>query len=194
MRRLAPNPHLARPSFVRGAVLVGIVTMTVALVGAGCSRTTELNTSPVTTTTPAKAEIDPLDDDVIAAGSAGVQQLQDLLDRLLASNDTCAILTQRDVRENQLDPTLFTSSAAREVLAQGLIQVFDHLIRISPVAIRQPLEDEKAVFTQVLTVVDQYANNPNAPDATEAISDLLEAPGFVQAQAQLNLFITQNCI
>ena len=193
MRRLVSSSSLARSASGRVLALVVIATV-VVLVGSGCSRTTELDTAAITTTAPPKVEADPLDDDVIAAGSAGVQQLQDLLDRLLASNDTCTILTQRDVRENQLDPTLFTSSAAREVLAQGLIQVFDHLIRISPVAIRQPLEDEKAVFTQVLTVVDQYANNPNAPDATEAISDLLEAPGFVQAQAQLNVFINQNCL
>jgi hypothetical protein len=171
-----------------------ILVLVTAVLVASCSRSTELATEMPTSTTPPKAVTQPLDEDAIAAGSAGIQQLEQLLDRLLASNDTCAILTQRDVNENQLDPTLFTSSAARQVLAQGLVEVFDHLIRISPVVIRQPLEDEKAVFQQVLAVVDQFANNPNAPDATDAISDLLNQPGFIQAQAQLNTFINQNCI
>jgi hypothetical protein len=162
--------------------------------GIACSSTTELDSAAPTTTNPPKAQVDPLDEAGGVIGAAGIQQLQDLVDRLLASNDPCAILTQRDVQGNQLDPTLFTSSAARQVLASGLIDVYDHLIQISPVVIRQALTDQKAVFAQILDVVDRYANSPNDPGATTQIEDLLSQPGMVSAQQQINAFIQQNCI
>jgi hypothetical protein len=161
--------------------------------GIACSSTTELSSDAPTTTSPPKAEVDPLDEAGGVIGAAGIQQLQDLVDRLLASNDPCAILTQRDVQENQLDPTLFTSSAARQVLASGLVDVYDHLIQISPVAIRQALTDQKAVFAEILKVVDRYANNPNDPGATTQIQDLLAQPGMVAAQQQINVYLQQSC-
>jgi hypothetical protein len=178
---------------VRG-ILVMAASVLVLGGGIACSSTAELSSDAVTTTNPPKEQIDPLDEIAGPAGQAGIQQLQDLVDRLLASNDPCAILTQRDVQENQLDPTLFTSSAARQTLASGLVDVYDHLIQISPVAIQQALSDQKAVFAQVLEVVDRYANTPNDPGATTQIEDLLAQPGMVGAQQQINAFITQNCI
>jgi hypothetical protein len=177
---------------VRGLLVVIVSSLLLGV--AGCSRTAELNSEAVTTTNPPKAAVDPIDQLAGANGAAGIQQLQDLVDRLLASNDPCAILTQRDVRENQLDPTLFTTAAARQVLASGLVDVYDHLIQISPVAIRQPLSDQKAVFAQVLEVVDRYASNPNDPGATGQIEDLLSQPGMVAAQQQINAFIQGNCV
>jgi len=178
---------------VRGILIIAASTLVLGA-SVACSSTTELNSDAVTTTNPPKEQVDPLDQIAGASGQAGIQQLQDLVDRLLASNDPCAILTQRDVQENQLDPTLFTSSAARQVLASGLVDVYDHLIQISPVAIRQALSDQKAVFAQVLEVVDRYANSPNDPGATGQIEDLLAQPGMVTAQQEINAFITQSCI
>ncbi len=171
------------------------MAMSALVLGSGlaCSTTTELTSDPPTTTNPPKAATDPLDDIATSAGQAGLDQLQDLLDRLLASNDPCAILTQRDVRENQLDPTLFTTSAARQVLAAGLVDVYDHLIQISPESIRQALADQKAVFAQVLEVVDSYATNPNDPTATGRIDELMDQPGMVTAQQEINAFIREQC-
>jgi hypothetical protein len=187
MRARRPVPL----ELVKRAALLMVVAA-LALVGLGCSQTTDLSSDAVTTTTPKPSTTDAVDG---GAGntSAGIDQLETLLDRLLASNDTCAILTQRDVRANQLDPTLFTSSNSRQVLAQGVVRIYDHLIDISPVAIRAPLQDEKNVFAQVLAVVDQYAQNPTDQGATQQIDGLLKQPGMVSAQQQLNDFITENC-
>jgi hypothetical protein len=176
---------------VKRAALLMVVAA-IALVGLGCSQSTDLSSDPVTTTTPKPSTTDAVDGDSGNA-SAGIDQLQTLVQRLLASNDTCAILTQRDVRANQLDPTLFTSSNSRQVLAQGVVQIYNHLIDISPVAIRGPLQDEKDVFAQVLQVVNQYADNPTDQTATQQINNLLKQPGMVNAQQQLNDFITNNC-
>lgn len=158
----------------------------------GCTRTTELSSELPTTTSPAPETTDSLDQS--QAATAGIAALEDLIARLLASDDPCAILTQRDVQANQLDPTLFTSSAARQVLAQGLVEVYDHLVVISPLAIRQPLEDQKGVFVQILQVIDRYADSPDDPQAVEEIDGLLAQPAVVEAQAQLNSFIEQNCV
>jgi hypothetical protein len=165
-----------------------------AVLLSGCSATRDLESDATTTTDkPPSSEIDPLDAAALASGAEGVEELQALIDRLLASNDTCAILTQRDVRENRLDPTIFTTSAARRVLAEGLIAVFDHLVRISPPQLRQPLIDQQAVFTEVLEVVEQYANNPADTRATAQINSLVGAPGFVAAQQQINAWVSANC-
>jgi hypothetical protein len=169
-----------------------MVVAGVLLVGVGCSQTQDLSSGAVTTTTPKPSTTDVLDGNG-ANASAGIDQLQTLVARLLASNDTCAILTQRDVRANQLDPTLFTSSSSRQVLAQGVVQIYDHLLDISPVAIRGPLQSEKDVFAQVLAVVNRFADNPTDQTATQQIDDLLKTPTMVNAQQQLNDFITQNC-
>lgn len=165
----------------------------VVLVGA-CSATRDLESVATTSTDkPASTAIDPLDAAALASGAEGVDELQALIDRLLASNDTCAILTQRDVKENRLDPSIFTTAAARQVLAQGLVAVFDHLVRISPPQLQQPLVDQQAVFTQVLDVVEQYANNPGDTRATTQINALVGAPGFVAAQQQINAWVSANC-
>jgi hypothetical protein len=174
----------------RTALLMVVAAIT--LVGLGCSQTTDLSSGAVTTTTPKSSTTDALDGNGGNA-SAGIDQLQTLVARLLASNDTCAILTQRDVRANQLDPTLFTSSSSRQVLAQGVVNIYDHLLDISPVAIRGPLQEEKDVFSQVLAVVNRYANNPQDNTATQQINDLLKTPTMVNAQQQLNDFISANC-
>jgi hypothetical protein len=169
-----------------------MVVAAITLVGIGCSQTTDLSSGAVTTTTPKSSTTDVLEGNALNA-STGIDQLQTLVARLVASNDTCAILTQRDVRANQLDPTLFTSQASRQVLAAGVVQIYDHLLDISPVGIRGPLQDEKNVFAQVLDIVNKYANDPTAQNATQQIDDLLKTPGMVSAQQQLNDFISQNC-
>jgi len=185
--RRAPVPYRGRVKVHR---VLGVVLLCMA-VGA-CSSTEEVNfdpTAPKATTTTA----DPLDGSAVASGAAGVAQLQSLIDRLLASKDVCAILTQRDVAENKLDPTLFTTTAARRVLAQGLIAVFDHLIQIGDPTITSALQAEKEVFSKVLDVVDRYANNPNESKATAEINSLVDSAGFLNAQTTLNAWITTNC-
>jgi hypothetical protein len=172
---------------------LGLLLVVFAALGAGCSQATDLTSDAPTTTAPKSATTDPLDQGGDQLNSAGIDQLQRLIDRLLASNDPCAILTQRDVRGNQLDPTIFTSAAARASLAKGVVDVYDHLIQISPVSIRQPLLDQKGVFVQVLGIVNQYADNPNDKGATEKINALLQQQAMVTSQNLLNTYIEQSC-
>jgi hypothetical protein len=165
----------------------------VALVPA-CSRSTDIaSTARSTTTERSPATTDPLDADALASGSEAIRKLQDIVDGMLASTDPCAVLTQRDVDENQLDPSIFTSSAARKVVTNGLIQVYDHLIGISPPEITAALTAQKAVFVDVLAVVERYASSGDDSKATQQINTLVSAPGYLAAQSQLTAWVSQHC-
>jgi PBP1b-binding outer membrane lipoprotein LpoB len=86
------------------------MALAVALVAVGCSRSTDLGSEDVSSTTVRhSATTDPLDAQALATGKQAVNKLQGIVDSMLASNDTCAILTQKDVPKNQLDPSLLTS-------------------------------------------------------------------------------------
>ena len=172
------------------SLLVFMVTMACV---ASCSGSKELAfDDPVVATTTTTE--DPLDAAELATGAAGIEELQSLFDRFLASDDTCAILTQRDVAENRLDPTLFASPAARRILADGLVQVYDHLIQISDPRITAALAAQKDVFAQVLDVVDRYAANPNNPGATDEIEDLVQSEGFLSASQVISAYVSAVCV
>jgi len=174
----------------RGAALVAVALVTVT--AGSCSTTEEIGfdpSPPVATTT----TIDELGSAELAAGADGLEALQSLIDKLLASNDTCAILTQRDVAENRLDPTLFTNTAARKALTAGLVSVFDHLIQISPPQLTPALQSQKDVFQKVLDIVDRYAAAPNETKATEEINVLVDSQSFVTASAQVSQWVGANC-
>jgi hypothetical protein len=166
----------------------------VSVLASGCSRSTDIDSADVTTTTARHAATtDPLDAQALVTGRAAVQKLQGIIDGMLASNDTCTILTVKDVPRNQLDPSLLTSAAARKVLSNGLIKVFDHLIAVGPAELQTAFTDQKQIFTQVLTVVNQYANDPASSQATEQISTLVSSPGYLTAQAQITAWVSANC-
>jgi hypothetical protein len=170
------------------------VALAMVVVTVGCSRTTDISSDDATTTTARHAATtDPLDAQALESGSAAVAKLQGIINSMLASNDTCAILTQKDVPKNQLDPSLLTSSSARKVLSNGLVKVFDHLIQIGPATLQTAFTDEKATFSQVLTVVNQYATDPSSSGATEQINTLVESPGYLAAQSQVTAWVTSNC-
>jgi hypothetical protein len=164
---------------------------------AACSRSTDIPSvaRPTTTTTRTPSTTDPLDADAeaVASGSEAVAKLRSIVDGMLASTDPCAILTQRDLDANQLDPSIFSSSGARKVVTSGLIDVYDHLIAISPPEITAPLTAQKAVFVDVLGVVDRYALGGSDARATEQINALVSAPGYLAAQAQLTAWVSANC-
>jgi hypothetical protein len=174
-------------------LVIGVVAGIAALSLAACSSTRDLPsvTSP-TVTTQVVDDSGRLSGD-LSAPDPSVRELEVLLARLLASNDACAILTQRDVRENQLDPSLFSDPAARSVLADGLVRIFDHLVLVSPPSIHDALRDQQQVYADVLAVVDEYADNPEETEATDQIDKLLDQPSFLLAQAQINRFILISC-
>jgi hypothetical protein len=175
-------------------VIAVVLAVSLPVVALGCSRTTDLGTDTATTTTVRHAATtDPLDKQSLETGQAAIAKLQAIVNGMLASNDVCAILTQKDVPKNQLDPSLLTSASARKVLSNGLIKVFDHLIAIGPAELQQAFTDQKQIFSQVLTVVNQYANDPSSSQATEQISTLVQSPGYIAAQAQVTAWVSQNC-
>ncbi len=178
----ARHYRLIAVSFTAGLLMISV----------GCSTTEQIDFQvgpPVSSTT----TVDPLGTAELSAGAAGLEALQALFDKLLASNDTCAILTQRDLEENRLDPTLFTNSAARKVLTEGLVNVFDHLIQISPPQLTPALQSQKAVFQQVLDIVDRYAVSPNETKATGEINVLIESQSFVTSSQQVSQWVAANC-
>jgi hypothetical protein len=182
-----------RPSRSRATLSALLAPLILVAALAGCSSSREIppyaDEGFHRTTTTA----DPLEGAELASGAAGVEELQRLFDRLLASNDACAILTQRDVEENRLDPTIFTNAESRRLLAEGLVKVFDHLITLSPPTITAALQAEKNVFSQILDVVDRYASNPNSPGATGEIEVLVNSQDFLAAGQQISNFVASGC-
>jgi hypothetical protein len=175
-----------------------LILVTLAVLAASpiaCSRSTDIESAPRSTTTSERmpGTTDPLDADALASGSEAIRELQAIVDGMLASNDPCAILTQRGVEGNELDPSVFTSSAARKVVTTGLIDVYDHLITISPPDITAPLSAQKSVLVEVLSVVDRYAASGDDTRATDQINQLVSAPGYLAAQTQLTAWVSANC-
>jgi hypothetical protein len=189
-----PSPTLGVVIRSRLPLLALLLAVALAMFASGCSRTTDLGSDDATTTTVRHAATtDPLDAQALETGKAAVDKLQGIINGMLASNDTCAILTQKDVPKNQLDPSLLTSSSARKVLSDGLIKVFDHLIQIGPAELKTAFTDQQTIFSQVLGVVNQYANDPSSSQATEQISTLVQSPGYIGAQAQITAWVSANC-
>jgi hypothetical protein len=175
-------------------VLILATLVVLAAAPIACSRSTDIDSVARSTTTErSPATTDPLDADALASGSEAIRKLQAIVDGMLATTDPCAILTQRDVEGNELDPSIFTSSSARKVVTNGLIEVYDHLISISPPEITAPLTAQKAVFTEVLGVVERYASSGDDTRATQQINTLVSAPGYLAAQTQLTSWVNANC-
>jgi hypothetical protein len=175
-----------------------LILLTLAALAAApvaCSRSTDVDVATQTTTTQKKSPdtTDPLDADALASGSEAIRKLQQIIDGMLASKDPCAVLTQRDIDANHLDPSIFTSSSARKVVTAGLIQVYDHLISISPPEITGALSSQKAVLVDVLAVVERYASSGDDTKATQQINNLVSAPGYLSAQSQLTSWVSANC-
>jgi hypothetical protein len=177
---------------LRRLVSITAVVAALGLGAVGCSGSKELGYDGPAKGAPTTTE-DPLNASNLMTGAAGIAELNKLLDAMMASQDPCAILTQRDVEKNKLDPSLFTSPEARRVLTQGLIRVFDHLILISPAVITAPLQAQKDTFTKVLDVVERYANNPGATGANAEIDTLTGSQSFVTASSQISAWIASAC-
>lgn len=181
-------PALRRPTFAAAAMILVVLF---AVVSAGCSSSREIDvrSEPGQSTTTEE----PIDDAGYDSGAEGIEKLQALLKKLLADDDVCSVLQQRNAPSNQLDPSLFLSPTARQVLTQGLVEVMDHLIAISDPSLHGPFKVQKDAFVQVLDVVDRFANNPNDPRSTAAIQTLVQAPDFVAAQGQISAWVSSNC-
>jgi hypothetical protein len=183
-----------RDGAMRGAV-VALLTVGMALIaGPACSSSRDLESAANTGTTIRRLADDIEDDEALAGGSEGAQEMQKIIDQLLASNDPCAILTQKDVKGYEIDATTLASSAARRVLTNGVIDVYDHLIVIVPDdAIKPALQAQRDTFVQVLEVVDRYAANPTAKQGNDQINTLMTGEDFVRAQSAVAGWTSANC-
>lgn len=129
----------------------------------------------------------------LVGGAETVEQINALISKLLASNDACSILTQKEVADYKIDPTALASPEVFAQLSTGLAQVFDHLIEITDASIRVPLQTEKKALAQVLDVVNRYIDNPSDAGATDQIKAIAAAPEFVSASTAISLWASENC-
>lgn len=166
-----------------------VVLLTTLVLGCSTSREIDVRAESGQTTTTEE----PIDDASYDSGAEGIERLRALIKKLLADDDVCSVLQQRSAPSNQLDPSLFLSPTARQVLTKGLVDVMDHLIAISDPSLHGAFKTQKDAFVQVLDVVDRFANNPNDPRSTAAIQTLVQAPDFVAAQGQISSWVSSNC-
>ncbi len=129
----------------------------------------------------------------LVGGAETVEQINAIIDQLLASDDACAILTQKTVADYKIDPTALASPEVFAQLSSGLAQVFDHLMEITDATLRVPLQTEKKALAQVLDVVNRYIDNPTDAAATDQIRAIASAPEFVSASTAISLWASENC-
>ncbi|MFN8053134.1 MAG: hypothetical protein U0Q22_16935 [Acidimicrobiales bacterium] len=178
----------------RRSLAIGVLLAAAVVAAPACSSTRDLDSADQTGTTIRKLADDLVDEDPLTGGSAGAKELKKIIDRLVASNDPCAILTQKDIKGYQLDPTTLASSSARQTLAQGVVDVYDHLIKIVPdTTITPALQKQRDTFVQVLGIIDRYAANPTSKQSNDQIQALLTGTDFVQAQNAVSTWTYTNC-
>jgi hypothetical protein len=172
--------------------LLAVAPLTATM--AGCSSTRDLGSEGETKTTIRKIADDAGDEGALAGGSQGAKEMQKIINRLLASNDPCAILTQKDVKGFSIDATALASATAREVLARGVIDVYDHLLDIvGDDAIKPALQKQRDTFVEILQIVDRYTANPTSKQGNDQIRALSTGPEFVKAQHDVDNWTYQHC-
>lgn len=166
-----------------------VVLLASVVVLAGCSTTEDLGFAGTSTTLRLVQ-----DEDLGDETSASAEQMQGVIDQLLASDDACAILTQRALQTSGIDPAALLSAGARRVLAQGIVDIYDHLIELvgDPV-VRPALQVQSNTYAQVLQIVDRYANSPSSARAAQEIQTLTQTPEFVTASQTVTAWVTRNC-
>ena len=173
-----------RRPFLVVALMAGLI-----MIG-GCSQTEDLGFAASSTT------LRLVDDDDLSgdATSASAEQVQTVVDRLLDTDDACAILTQSAIASVSLEPTALLSASARRVLAQGIVDIYAHVTELVPdPAVRPALQVQSNTFAQVLSVVDRYADSPNSARGATEIQTLSEAPDFVAASQTVSTWVSANC-
>ena len=175
--------------------LVAALLIALLMVAAfGCASTRELESEGETKSTIRDLGDELPEDDAMAGGSDAAAAMQTIIDKMLASDDACAILTQKVIEGYQIDPTSLASTAARQVLASGVVDVYNHLIAIvNDDKVRPPLTVQRDTFTQVLDLVDRYAANPASKTGNDQIKALVEGQDFVSAANGVSAWTYANC-
>jgi hypothetical protein len=179
---------------VRRLAALTLALLLAAATAVSCSESRDLGATGRTKTTIRRVDDPDADEDALAGGSAGAREMQKIIDRLVASNDPCAILTQKDVKGYQIDATTLASTATRKVLATGVIDVYDHLVDIiGDPSVRPALEKQRDTFVQVLEIVNRYTANPTSKQGDDQIRALTTGPEFVAAQNAVATWTINNC-
>lgn len=178
-------------------VRAGAVVLASVIALGGCTATRELSEPRETGTTIRRLPEDELlDGDVVETGSAAVRRIEEIVAKLLASRDACAILTQQEIKGYSIDPTALAGSSARRAMARGVLQVYNHVINTVPQHESQliaALRVQRDTFVQVLDVVDRYSANPASSQGNEQIQTLVQSEQFVKAGEAVNAWIYDNC-
>lgn len=179
----------------RGATVLLAATLCTLVSLSACSETSEVATSRATSSTVRIAPDDAIGngDDAVTNGSEANRQLQLAIDKLASSNDVCAILTQRDVKGLELDPTTMASAQARKILSQGVLKVYDHLVAIGDATIKDALRVQRDTYVSVLDIVDRYAIAASSKQSNEEIRAVTSAPQFLAAQQQTATWAATHC-
>lgn len=184
------------PTVREGALrrCAAVALTTVIALTAGCSSSRDLESAAQTGTTIRDLGEELVEDEALIVGSEGAKEMQKIIDRLLASNDACAILTQKDIKGYKIDATALASSSARQVLANGVVDVYDHLIAlVTDASVKPALQTQRDTFGQVLSVVDRYTANPTSAEANDQIQALVTGEEFVRAESAVSTWTFQNC-
>ena len=177
------------------ALLLASISVVAALVMlVGCSSTSDIATSRATSSTVRIAPDAALNGGGgLSSGSEATRQLQAAIDKLAASNDVCAVLTQRDVKGMKLDSTTLASTEARRVLSAGVVKIYNHLVQIGDAAIKGALQVQRDTFVSVLDLVDRYTAASSSKQGNEEIQALTQAPQFLAAQQVVTTWIAGHC-
>lgn len=132
--------------------------------------------------------------DTLASASAAAKRLQAVIDKLLAEDDACKILTRQDLSDLRIDPTSLASSSARKVLSQGVVDVYDHLMEIivDP-SVDPALQAQRDSFVRVLDIVERNTANPSSKVASDQIRAIVSAPAYVSAGDAVAAWTYANC-
>ena len=170
------------------------VLLVAVIVAVGCSSSRDLESSEQPGTTIRDLGEELVEDEALVGGSEGAKEMQRIIDRLLASNDACAILTQKDIQGYKIDATTLASSSARQILANGVVDVYDHLIElVTDPAVTPALQVQRDTFGQVLEIVDRYTANPTSKQGNDQIQALITGETFVRAESAVSTWTFQNC-
>ena len=176
---------------------VGLVLAAAMLVvPAACSENRAIESdAPITKDTVRLLEDETLDNDPgLASGSEAAAQIQKLVDSLVEENDPCVILSPSTVSTFNFDPSVLASSQARKTLAQGYVQVLNHLVTlVNDPEVTPALVIERDSVVEILDIVEKYSASPTSREGTKQIEAVTNSPAYVEASEVVARWVVSHC-
>jgi len=183
-------------SRARRSVAAVALALALPLGSAACSetRTLEGGAEATSTTVRLLEEERGEFDEGLRTGSEAAAEIQRWINDLVTETDPCSILSQKVVQDRSFDPTVLASAAARKALAEGYVQVINHLVAlIDDPAVTPALVVQRDSATEILDIVDRYAANPTSREGARQIDAVTAAPAYVEAEATISRWVISNC-